>query len=349
MRRMTIIEAVREALRLEMRRDARVWALGADLSVGGIYGQYSGLIEEFGSERIVSTPISEAAMVGVGVGASLIGTRPVVEMRMADFALCAMDELVNQAAKIRFMSGGQAECPLVLRMPQGISGNSAAQHSQSLESWYAHVPGLVVVAPSQPCNAGGLLSAAIRCDDPVVFLEPRDNYDIMGLVPEIIEPIEIGKANLLKRGNDITIVTWSSCVGLVLEAAMEAENSGIKSDVIDLCSLWPWDREAVLASVCNTGRLLVVHEAVKDAGFGGEVVATVAEGLMSRSLKAKRLAAPRVPSPYSPPLENAMKITKQSVLDAIISLLDGSKTSTPDELSRDPNRKFTWPLPHTLR
>jgi len=321
MARLTMVEAVREALRAEMRRDPRVWALGEDLSVGGIYDQYAGLVDEFGTGRIVSTPISEAALIGVAVGAALVGTRPVVEMRMADFALCAMDELVNQAAKVRYMSGGQGSAPIVVRMPQGISGNSAAQHSQTLESWYMHVPGLVVLAPATPADAAGLLVAAIRCEDPVVFLEPRACYDLAGEVPDGYAAIEIGKARTARRGRDLTLVAWSSAVSAAMTAAEEAAGEGIDVEVIDLRSLWPWDAAAVQASVARTGRLLVAQESVQTAGVGAEILASTVEALAcERRIAVRRLGAPRVPAPYSPPLEDALKLTCGRILAAIRAL-----------------------------
>src|SRR6478752_4165263 len=205
----TYAEASRQAIAEEMRRDANVWALGEDLGRGGVFGQYKGLVEEFGPQRIVDTPISEAAILGAAVGAALVGTRPVVEMRFADFALCAVDELVNQAAKARYMFGGQGRVPLVARQPIGMWRSSAAQHSQSLESWYAHIPGLVVVAPATPADNKGLLKSAIRCDDPVVYMEHKDLWSFEDEVPE--DPdflVPFGKARRVRKGRDLTIVSW---------------------------------------------------------------------------------------------------------------------------------------------
>src|ERR1700719_4471149 len=199
---MSYLEAGKAALAAEMRREASVWALGEDLGRGGVFGQYKGLVEEFGPARIVDTPISEAAILGAAVGAALVGTRPVVEMRFADFALCAVDELVNQAAKARYMFGGQGRVPLVVREPSGMWRSSAAQHSQSLEAWYAHIPGLVVVTPATPADNFGLLKAAIRCDDPVVYMEHKDLWGVAGAVDKNAAPLPLGKARRVREGSD---------------------------------------------------------------------------------------------------------------------------------------------------
>lgn len=315
MTRMTFAEATRRALAEEMRRDPLVWALGEDLVQGGIFGQYKGLAEEFGPERIVSTPISESTIMGAGLGAALCGTRPVIEMRIADFTLCAMDELVSQIAKVRYMFGGQGRAALVVRMPQGMWRNSAAQHSQCLEAWLTHIPGLVVAAPGTPADAAGLLKAAIRSDDPVVLMEPKNLWTAEGEVPEEVAPIPFGVARRSAEGDAVTVVTWSAMVPVVEQGARE---SGIACDVLDLRSLWPWDEAAVVASVRRTGRLLVVHEAVTVSGFGAEVVARVLEAVGPSGLRAaERLGAPRAPVPFSPPLEDAIRITPARVAEAI--------------------------------
>lgn len=315
MARLTFAEATRRALAAEMRRDPLVWALGEDLAQGGIFQQYKGLAQEFGTDRIVSTPISESTIMGAGLGAALCGTRPVIEMRIADFTLCAMDELVSQIAKVRYMLGGQARASLVVRMPQGMWRNSAAQHSQCLEAWLVHIPGLVVAAPGTPADAAGLLAAAIRCDDPVVILEPKNLWTAEGEVPEAAEPIPFGVARHAARGDALTIVTWSATVPAVEQAARE---SGIACDIFDLRSLWPWDEKAVIASAARTQRLLVVHEAVTAGGFGAEIVARVTEALGPGALRAvERLGAPRAPVPFAPPLEDAIRVTPARVVEAI--------------------------------
>lgn len=315
MTRMTFAEAARRALAEEMRRDPLVWALGEDLVQGGIFGQYKGLADEFGPGRIVSTPISESTIMGAGLGAALCGTRPVIEMRIADFTLCAMDELVSQIAKVRYMFGGQGRAALVVRMPQGMWRNSAAQHSQCLEAWLTHIPGLVVVAPGTPADAAGLLKSAIRSDDPVVLMEPKNLWTAEGEVPEDPAPIPFGVARFAATGDAATVVTWSACVPEVEQGVAQ---SGVACDVIDLRSLWPWDEAAVIASVRRSRRLLVVHEAVTVSGFGAEVVARVIEALGPGALSAvERLGAPRAPVPFSPPLESAMRVTPARVAAAV--------------------------------
>ena len=303
------------ALREEMRRDPTVWALGEDVADGGVFGQYRGLIDEFGASRIVSTPISESCIMGAAVGAAMVGTRPIVELRFADFALCAMDEMINQAAKARYMFGGQARVPVVIRQPIGMWRSSAAQHSQSLESWYVHVPGLVVLAPGTPADNRGLLKAAIRCDDPVIYMEHKDSWDRTGEVPDDDEITPIGVARIDRPGDDVTIVTWSGALQVARQAADGAVEKGISVEIVDLRSLWPWDQDAVFRSVEKTGRLLVVHEAVKVCGFGAEIAATVTE-TMGDAMKspARRLGAPRIPIPYAPPLEDLCRVRVADVM-----------------------------------
>ena len=316
--RMTYMEASRQGLAEEMRRDPMVWAVGEDLGRGGVFGQYKGLVEEFGPARISDAPISEAAIMGAAVGAAMTGTRPVVEMRFADFALFAMDELVNQAAKARFMFGGQARVPLVVREPIGMWRSSAAQHSQSLESWYAHVPGLVVVCPATPADNKGLLKTAIRCDDPVVYMEHKNLWGLEGEVPEGEHLVPFGQARIARAGRDITIVSWSQQVHVCLLAAERLAADGIEAEVIDLRTLWPWDKDAVLASAARTGRLLVTHESVQVGGFGAEVAATVAEHL---GVKVRRLGAPRTLIGYAPTLEDAVRVTAEQTVAAVKGML----------------------------
>ena len=310
---MTYADAAKQALAEEMRRDPTIWALGEDLGRGGVFGQYQGMAEEFGPERIADTPISEAAILGAAVGAAMSGTRPVVEMRFADVALCAVDELVNQAAKARYMFGGQTKVPLVVREPMGMWRSSAAQHSQSLESWYTHIPGLVVVCPSTPHDNLGLLKSSIRCDDPVVYMEHKNLWGFEGEVPDD-DPIPLGVARIARTGRDLTIGSWSSTCHKAMLAAVTLEEEGLEAEVIDLRTLWPWDKSTVLDSVEKTGRLLVAHEAVQVGGFGAEVAATVADRAFS-SLRApiKRIGAPRVPIPYAPPLEDLLRVTPERI------------------------------------
>jgi len=319
---MTYGEAGKQALAEEMRRDPLVWAVGEDLGRGGVFGQYKGMVEEFGPLRISDAPISEAAILGAAVGAAMTGTRPVVEMRFADFALCAVDELINQAAKARFMFGGQTKVPLVVREPMGMWRSSAAQHSQSLEGWYTHIPGLVVVCPSTPADNKGLLKAAIRSDDPVVYFEHKNMWALEGEVPDGDVTIPFGVARTAREGRDLTIVSWSATVHAATKAAETLAGEGIEVEVIDLRTLWPWDKEAVFASVARTGRLIVAHEAVQVGGFGAEVAATVAEHCF-KDLKApvKRLGSPRVPIAYAPPLEDMLRVTPDKIAEAARALV----------------------------
>lgn len=323
MARMTYLDASRVALAEEMRRDGTVWAVGEDLGRGGVFGQYRGLVDEFGPERISDAPISEACILGAAVGAAMMGTRPVVEMRFSDFALCAVDELVNQAAKARYMFGGQTKVPLVVREPIGMWRSSAAQHSQSLEAWYAHIPGLVVACPATPADNKGLLKSAIRCDDPVVYMEHKNLWPVEDEVPDDPDyTVPFGQARLVREGGDVTIVSWSRQVHIASAAADALASEGIDADLIDLRTLWPWDKEAVFKSVEKTGRLLVTHESVSVAGFGAEIAATVAEKL-HRALKApvRRLAAPRIPISYAPPLEDAVRVSEAAISAAVRDLL----------------------------
>jgi pyruvate dehydrogenase E1 component beta subunit len=252
---------------------------------------------------------------GAGLGAALVGTRPIIEMRIFDFVMCAMDELVNQIAKIRYMFGGQAKPAVVVRMPHGMWRNSAAQHSQMLEAWFAHLPGVVVVAPSNAEDEAGLLVAAIRSDDPVLFFDPKDLWQAEGQVSERIEPIPFGKARRVREGNVLTLVSWSAMMPKAVEAAGRLAKEGIAVDLYDLRSIWPWDEDAIVSSVQQTGRLLVAHEAVEVGGFGAEIVARVVDRLGPSGLKAaRRIGAPRIPIPFAPPLENEVRVTADKIV-----------------------------------
>jgi len=323
---MTYAQAAAEALSRAMRADARVVALGEDLGRGGIFGQYRGLAAEFGAGRVIDTPISESTIMGAAVGMALTGLRPVVEMRVVDFALCAIDEIVNQAAKNRFMFGGQGRVPMVARLPSGIWTASAAQHSQSLEAWFAHIPGLVVVAPSTPQDNASLLQASIDCSDPVIYLEHKELWGDAGEV-DVALPGELGRARVRRHGADLTLVAWSKAVHWALAAADEAAKRGVDVEVIDLRTLWPWDRDTVLASAARTKRLLVAHEAVEVAGFGAEIAATVAEAL---GVRVARLGAPRIPVGYAATLEAEARLDPSAILGKIESLTDRARPTTPD-------------------
>jgi pyruvate/2-oxoglutarate/acetoin dehydrogenase E1 component len=314
---MNYSQAAATALSEAMEADPHVVALGEDLGRGGIFAQYRGLQQKFGADRVIDTPISEATIMGAAVGMALAGLRPVVEMRVVDFALCAMDELVNQAAKNRFMFGGQGRVPLVVRMPIGLWTASAAQHSQSLEAWFAHIPGLVVVAPAAPDDNYGLLASALASGDPVVYLEHKELWAVEGDVTPGTR-VPLGQARRLCEGDDVTIVSWSRAVPMCVAAAAELGTAGVHADVIDLRTLWPWDREMVLRSAAHTGHMLVVHEAVQVGGFGAEIAAAAAE---ATGCRIRRLGAPRIPSGYAKPLEDESRVTVAGVVRATMSLL----------------------------
>jgi len=310
-------EAAVLAIQREMEADPRVVVLGEDVGRGGIFGQYKGLQQTFGAERVIDTPISEAAIMGAGVGMALAGLRPVVEMRVVDFALCGMDELVNQAAKNRFMFGGQGRVPLVARMPGGIWDASAAQHSQSLEAWFVHLPGVVVVSPSTPQDNYSLLRAALQCGDPVVYIEHKTLWGLRGEVDDDMA-VPLGKARRVREGDALTLVSWSKQMQACAAACDTLAAEGIAVDLIDLRTLWPWDRETVLASCARTRRLLVVHEAVQVAGFGAEIAASAAE---ATGCRVARLGAPRIPVGYAPVLEAESRIGADAIAAAARKLL----------------------------
>jgi pyruvate dehydrogenase E1 component beta subunit len=325
MREVSYAEALREAMSQEMRTDPTVFVMGEDIGVyGGAFGVTAGMLDEFGPERVRDTPISEAALVGTGAGAAVVGMRPIVEIMFSDFLGIAMDQLVNQTAKIRYMFGGRARVPLVIRTPEGAGTGAAAQHSQSLEAWYAHVPGLKTVTVSSPYDAKGLLISAIREDNPVVFLEQKLLYGMKGDVPEDPFTIPIGKADVKREGTDLTIVTYGRMVWMSMEVAAEmstSENSEI--EVLDLRTLRPMDTDAVVSSVSKTGRLLIVHEATQFGGFGGEIAATIADSDAFYYLDApiRRVAGFETPIPYNPKLEGQAVPTKERIRDAASSLL----------------------------
>lgn len=312
MQELSYAQAAARAVEQAMTENPRVVVLGEDVGRGGIFGQYAGLQQRFGSARVIDTPISEAAIMGAGVGMALAGLKPVVEMRVVDFALCGMDELVNQAAKNRFMFGGQGRVPLVARMPGGIWDASAAQHSQSLEAWFAHLPGVVVVAPSTPQDNLSLLRAALQCEDPVVYIEHKGLWGTRAPVDDTLA-VPLGRAARLREGNALTLVSWSRQVQVCAQACETLAAEGLAVDLIDLRTLWPWDREAVLQSCARTGRLLVVHEAVQAAGFGAEIAATAAE---ATGCRIARLGAPRIPVGYAPVLEAQSRITAEAIAAA---------------------------------
>jgi pyruvate dehydrogenase E1 component beta subunit len=296
--------AMAEALREEMERDTTVFILGEDLvSNGGIFGQFRGLPELF-PDRIIDTPISETAIVGAGVGAALTGMRPIIDMHFADFVTTAMDEIVNQMAKIRYMFGGQAKLPLVLWAPDGSGLNAAAQHSQCLENWFVHVPGLKVVVPSEPADVKGLLKAAIRDDDPVIFFQHKKLFNQTGPVTEEKYIVPLGKAAVKRAGTDVTILTYSRMTYFCKEAARELARQGIQAEIIDLRTLMPLDFASIAESVRKTRHAVIVHEACVTGGFGGELSARITEELFELlGGPVVRVGARHVPMPFSPVME----------------------------------------------
>lgn len=307
MRELSYAEAVREALRQAMSADERVFLIGEDIGVyGGAFGVTAGLFEEFGPERVRDTPLSEAAIAGACVGAALTGMRPVGEIQFMDFVTLSMEQLVLQAAKIRFMFGGKASVPMVLRMPAGAGTGAAAQHSESLENWFVHVPGLKVVMPSSPYDAKGLLLAAIHDGNPVIFVEHKLLYKTRGDVPEEMYTIPLSQSKVVREGRDLTIVATSAMVPRALEAAGKLAEEGIEVELLDPRTLSPLDEDPIIKSVVKTGRALVVHEAPKTGGFGGEILSRIMESEAFDYLEApvRRLAGLDVPIPYNRNLES---------------------------------------------
>jgi 2-oxoisovalerate dehydrogenase E1 component len=322
-RELTFAEALNEAMADEMARDPRVFLMGEDVAdTGGIFQVSKGLLERFGAERVRDTPISEATFCGAGVGAAIAGMRPIVEVQIFDFVTLMMDMLVNQAAKFRFMLGGVPTVPIVIRGPQGGGIRLAAQHSQSLEAWFAHVPGLVVVAPSSPYDAKGLLTAAIQDDNPVIFLEHKLLYlGQPGPVPEQPYAIPLGKAAIRRSGSDVTIVATQAMVQQALQAATRLEGDGIGAEVIDPRTLKPLDLDTIVASVKRTNRLVVVHEGCKFGGFGGEIAASVAEAAFDwLDAPVARVGAPDVPMPFNDRLERAVIPSAERIVAAVKGL-----------------------------
>jgi pyruvate/2-oxoglutarate/acetoin dehydrogenase E1 component len=320
MHTLTVAEAICEALREEMERDPRVFLMGEDVgAIGGIFATSRGLQEKFGPDRVRDTPISEASIVGHAIGAAVAGMRPVVECGgFVDFLALTMDQLVNQAAKLRYMFGGKGTVPIVVRAAQGTGVKLAAQHSQSLEAWFAHVPGLIVVSPSTSADAKGLLLAAIRNPNPVVFLEHKLLYFVKGDVPDGEGLERIGVAARRREGTDVTLVSYSLMTTRCLEAADLLAQRGISCEVLDLRTIRPWDREAVLASVRKTHRCVVVHEAVKSFGAGAEVAATVMEEAFDDlDAPVARLGSHDIPMPFNEHLERETVPTVDRIVEAV--------------------------------
>lgn len=321
----TYRDALREAIREEMIRDERVFIMGEDVGVyGGIFGVTAGLMEEFGEERVRDTPISEIAIAGVAAGAAMTGMRPIAEIMFIDFTTIAMDQIVNQAAKWHYMSGGRIKAPLVIRTVAGTGRRAAAQHSQSLEAWFAHVPGLKVVMPASPYDAKGLLKSAIRDNNPVIFIEHKGLYNEKGEVPEEEYLIPLGKADIKREGKDCTVVATSIMVMRALAAAEILEKEGISIEVVDPRTLRPLDVDTICNSVRKTNRLVIVHEACGFGGFGGEIAMQVMENaFFDLDAPIIRLAGLDVPVPFSPPLEDIAIPSVEQIVKAVRDLVLG--------------------------
>jgi len=321
-RELTLAQAIREALAEEMRRDPTVCVMGEDVAEAGTpFKVLSGLVEEFGTNRVLDTPISEAGFTGLAVGAAMTGMRPVVDIMFGDFITLTMDQMVNQAAKVHYMSGGKWKVPMVMRTTLGATRRSAAQHSQSLHAWFCHVPGLKVVLPSTPYDAKGLLKAAIRDDNPVVFFEDKMMYKLKGSVPDEDYTIPLGVADVKRAGDDITLVATSSMVQVAMSAATLLEAVGISAEVVDPRTMWPLDEETIVESVRKTSRAIVLDEGYERYGVTAELASVIAAGAFyDLDAPVKRMGAMHVPIPFSPPLEDATVPTEQTVFEAAKSM-----------------------------
>jgi acetoin:2,6-dichlorophenolindophenol oxidoreductase subunit beta len=321
-RELTLAQAIREALAEEMRRDPTVCVMGEDVAEAGTpFKVLSGLVEEFGTNRVLDTPISEAGFTGLAVGAAMTGMRPVVDIMFGDFITLTMDQMVNQAAKVHYMSGGKWKVPMVMRTTLGATRRSAAQHSQSLHAWFCHVPGLKVVLPSTPYDAKGLLKAAIRDENPVVFFEDKMMYKLKGVVPDEDYTIPLGVADVKRAGDDITLVATSSMVQVAMGAATLLEAVGISAEVVDPRTMWPLDEETIVQSVRKTSRAIVLDEGYERYGVTAELASVIAAGAFyDLDAPVKRMGAMHVPIPFSPPLEDATVPTEQTVFEAAKSM-----------------------------
>jgi 2-oxoisovalerate dehydrogenase E1 component beta subunit len=320
------IDAVTQALREEMRRDRRVFVLGEDVGVrGGVFRATNGLIEEFGEDRVLDTPLTESAIVGVSIGAAAYGLRPVAEIQFADFIMPAVNQIVSEAARLRYRSNNDWHCPLVIRAPYGGGVHGALYHSQSVESLFMSVPGLKIVTPSTPYDVKGLLKSAIRDEDPVLFFEHKRCYRLIkGEVPEEDYTIPIGKADVKREGTDVTVISYGLTLHFALKAAEELEKEGISVHVLDLRTLRPLDKEAILEAAAKTGKVLIIHEDNKTGGVGGEVSAIITEeAFFELDAPVRRLCGPDVPAmPYSPPLEKEYMLSPEKVAAAIRELAE---------------------------
>jgi len=320
---LTFVETLRATLEAEMRRDPSLMLIGEDIGrYGGIFSVTKGLLEQFGPKRVRSTPISESAIIGSALGAAMTGVRTVAELMYVDFTTCAMDQIVNQAAKMHYMSGGKLKVPLVIRTHEGGGRGNAAQHSQSLEAWFLHVPGLKVVLPSTPADAKGLLAASIRDDNPVLFIEHKLLYATKGMVPDGEHLIPLGQADVKRSGKDVTIVTISQMVLKTLRAAERLAGEGVEAEVIDLRTLSPLDLETILRSVRKTNRVVIAHEACRRGGFGGELAAQIQEEVFDfLDAPIQRVGALDVPIPYSKPMEEYVIPDEARIVAAVKRVL----------------------------
>jgi len=307
----------------EMARDERVFVMGEDIArQGGIFGQFKGLADRFGTGRVMDTPISETAIVGACIGSALAGMRPVADMHFADFIGVCFDEVLNQMAKIYYMFGGQKSIPMVLRAPDGLVNQAAAQHSQSLEAFFLHIPGLKVVAPSNPADAKGLLKSAIRDDNPVIYFEHKALFSMKGEVPDGDHLVPIGRANVVRKGSDVTLVSYSMTMNHCVKAAEILAGEGIDVELIDLRTISPLDVGTILESVARTTRLVIAHEAVKQGGVGAELAAIVAEEAIDcLDAPIVRVGAPFTPVPFASPLERAYRVTPEKIAEAVRSVM----------------------------
>lgn len=323
MREISYSEAIREAMCEEMRRDPHVFLMGEDVAVfGGVWGVSEGMLDEFGPERVRDTPISEAAIIGAGLGSAMKGMRPIVEIMFGDFLMCAGDQIVNQVAKARFMSGGKARVPLTIRVTSGAPGSAAAQHSQSPESWFMNVPGLKIAVPSTPADAKGLLKSAVRGADPVLFFEHKMLYGDTGLVPEDADfTVPFGKAAIVRAGNDVTVIGVNVMVKKALEAAELLAGEGISVEVVDPRTLVPLDKETLIQSVAKTSRVVIAHEAHLRSGPAAEIAAVLAEEAIEfLDGPIIRVGAKNVPLPYSPVLEDYVLPGTEEIVKAVRKL-----------------------------
>jgi pyruvate dehydrogenase E1 component beta subunit len=321
----TFIDILRRALDEELTHDTAIHLLGEDVAAGGAFGVTRGLAEKHGSARVRNTPISEAAITGLATGAALCGLKPVLELMFIDFATLAMDCLVNQTAKYRYMSGGQVAVPLVVRTQAGAAGGAAAQHSQSLESWFIHVPGLVVVAPSSPAEAYGLLKSAIRLGEPVLFIEHKRLYAMKEALADGAPLPDIGRARIARAGDDVTLIAYSAMTQGALEAADELARAGISAEVIDLRTLLPLDMAAIARSVTRTHRAVIVHEAVLNGGVGAEIAARIGSELFDElDAPVLRVGCPFAPIPFAPELEQALLPRSGDIVHAVRGMFPGA-------------------------